>query len=103
MHTPQQGRAITRLYLLAAFEVLAAERPGATGPRFRYVREVVGERDAALEFTTDLDGISVNGVDLIRWNAAGQIVDFKVMVRPKKAMEAVHAAMGALLARMKGG
>jgi hypothetical protein len=68
--------ALAKLYLMGAFRVLAGERP------FRYVREIVGERDAVLEFVTEIDGILVNGVDLIRWNDEGRIVDFKVLLRP---------------------
>jgi hypothetical protein len=90
VHTPQRGKAITAAYLGAAFQVFF-------GPSFRYVREIVGEHDAALEFETEIDGIAVNGVDLIKWNAAGRIVEFKVMVRPLKAIEVVHRRMAALL------
>jgi hypothetical protein len=68
---------------------------------FRYEREIEGEHDALLEFSTELDGIQVNGIDLIRWNEAGQIVDFKVMVRPLKAVSAVHQKMGEMLQRLK--
>ena len=92
VHTPQRGKAITSHYLRAALLVL-------NGAGFRYVREIVGERDALLEFVTELDGIQVNGVDLIRWNEYGQIVDFKVMVRPLKAINAVHQKMGEALQR----
>ncbi|MBV8063347.1 MAG: hypothetical protein JOY51_07110, partial [Nevskia sp.] len=67
---------------------------------FRYVREVVGARDAVLEFMVEIDGIMVNGVDLIRWNEDGRIVDFKVMLRPLKAINLVHQKMGALLESM---
>jgi hypothetical protein len=91
VHTPQVGKAITRLYLGAAFHVFY-------NPTFRYVREIRGERDAMLEFETVLDGITVNGVDLIKWNEAGQIVEFKVMVRPLKAINLIHQKMGAMLA-----
>lgn len=108
VHTPQRGRALAKLYLMAAFQVLAAagheERARAVdarSPRFRYVREVVGERDAVLEFESELDGLTINGVDMIRWNDAGRIVDFKVMVRPLKAIQAIHAAMGRMLEAMK--
>ena len=66
-------------------------------PSFRYVREIVGPTDAMLEFETEIDGISVNGVDLIRWNEAGQIVDFKVMIRPLKAINLIHQRMAAML------
>jgi hypothetical protein len=93
VHTPQVGKAITRAYLHAAMSVLNTDK-------FHYLREVVGEHDAVLEFQTEIDGIVVNGVDMIHWNAAGQITDFKVMVRPLKAINALHAAMGAMLQAM---
>jgi hypothetical protein len=66
-------------------------------PTFRYVREIVGPTDAMLEFETEIEGITVNGVDLIRWNDAGQIVDFKVMIRPLKAINLIHQRMAAML------
>lgn len=94
VHTPQRGKAITLAYLAGAMQVLNT-------PAFRYAREIVGPRDALLEFVTEIDGLVVNGIDLIHWNVAGQIDDFKVMVRPLKAVNAVHAAMGAMLERMK--
>ena len=90
VHTPQRGRALVAGYLAAAFQVFG-------NPSFRYLREIVGESDAMLEFETEIDGILVNGVDLIRWNAAGQIIDFKVMVRPLKAIQLIHQRMAALL------
>lgn len=94
--TPQEGKMITTLYLTAAAHVLGGEK-------FRYVREVYGERDAVLEFETELDGLYLNGVDLIRWNEANQIVDFKMMVRPLKAVNKIHQMMGAMLAQMGKG
>ena len=95
VHTPQVGKAVTTMYLTAALHVLANDT-------FRYVREVVGARDAALEFQVDVDGIVVNGIDLIRWDETGRIVDFKVMVRPLKAVNLLHAQMRAMLESMKG-
>lgn len=95
VHTPQRGKAITAKYLAAALEVLNNER-------FTYLREIIGARDAMLEFSTELDGVLVNGVDIIRWNDAGRIVDFKVMVRPLKAIDAVHRQMGAMLQKLAG-
>lgn len=86
VHTPQRGLAITKLYLGAAFKVL-------NNDNFRYLREVIGERDAVLEFLTEIDGIQINGVDMIHWNADGKIDDFKVMVRPLKAIDLLHAQM----------
>lgn len=90
VHTPQRGKALTKMYLSAAFMVLANDT-------FTYVREVVGESDAVLEFTVEVQGIHVNGVDMIRWNADGQIVDFKVMLRPLKAINLLHGLMRQML------
>ena len=90
VHTPQAGRAITRQYLTAAFQVFFNET-------FRYVREVSGPRDAVLEFQVDIDGIAVNGVDMMKWNEAGELVEFKVMVRPLKAINLIHQKMAAML------
>ena len=66
-------------------------------PTFRYVREIVGPSDAMLEFETDIEGVLVNGVDLIKWNDAGQIVEIKVMLRPLKAINIIHQRMVAML------
>lgn len=106
VHTPQEGKAITTLYLKAAFGVFGdsseGERPKTeSSGKFGYVREVIGERDAMLEFVTEMDGIVVNGVDLIRWNEDGRIVDFKVLIRPLKAVNKVHAMMAGMLERLK--
>lgn len=90
VHTPQNGKAITSMYLAAAVQVFGNES-------FRYVREVVGESDVVLEFETEIDGIAVNGVDIIRWNADGKIVEFKVMVRPLKGINIIHQKMGEML------
>jgi SnoaL-like protein len=94
VHTPQVGKALTRLYLMGAFQVLFNDT-------FRYVREIVGEREAALEFMVEIEGIRVNGIDLIRWGEDGRIVDFKVMLRPLKAINLVHQKMAAMLEAMK--
>lgn len=92
VHTPQEGRDLVARYLIAAMHVLGNEH-------FRYVREVTQGGDAVLEFVTEVDGIQINGVDMIRWNDAGQIEDFKVMVRPLKAVNLVHQKMAEMLAR----
>jgi hypothetical protein len=86
VHTPQVGKAVTKKYLVAAFHVFFNES-------FRYVRELHGDRDAILEFEVELDGISVNGVDMIKWNEAGKITEFKVMLRPLKAVNLIHQKM----------
>jgi hypothetical protein len=96
MHTPQHGRATVVVYLTAALHVLC-------NASFRYAREIVGPHDAALEFEAEIDGIRINGVDLLRWNEAGEITDFKVMLRPLKAVNLVHQRMAAVLAASQAG
>lgn len=91
VHAPQCGKALAKFYLTAAFQVLF-------NPGFRYVREIIGASDAMLEFETEIDGVLVNGVDIIQWNPSGEIIEFKVMIRPLKAINVVHDRMGALLA-----
>lgn len=90
VHAPQRGRKLAARYLSAAFQVFF-------NPTFRYVREIAGASDAMLEFETDIDGVQVNGVDLIKWNEAGLIVEFKVMLRPLKAINVIHQRMAAML------
>lgn len=90
VHTPQRGKTVTMQYLSAAFVVFFNDT-------FRYVREVVGPRDAVLEFEVVIDGVHVNGVDMMRWDDDGRIVDFTVMVRPLKAITLIHERMAAML------
>lgn len=90
VHTPQAGKAITTRYLAAAFHVFF-------NPSFRYVREIAGPRDAVLEFEVEIDGIAVNGIDMLKWNDEGRIVEFKVFIRPLKAVNLIHQQMGAML------
>lgn len=96
VHTPQQGKALTKFYLSAAIMVLG-------GSNFEYVREVIGESDAVLEFTAEVDGIHINGVDMVHWNADGKIDDFKVMIRPLKAVNLLHGLMRQMLEQMGSG
>ena len=90
VHTPQYGKALTQLYLSAAFMVFYNDT-------FTYVREVIGERDAVLEFQVEIDGILVNGVDMIKCDDEGKIIEFKVMVRPLKAVNLIHQKMMVML------
>jgi ketosteroid isomerase-like protein len=90
VHTPQVGKAITKKYLEAAFQVFFNDS-------FRYVREFQVDRDAVLEFEVELDGITINGVDMIKWNEAGKITEFKVMLRPLKAVNLIHRKMAEML------
>jgi ketosteroid isomerase-like protein len=90
VHTPQKGKAKVMAYLGAAGGVFG-------NGSFRYVREMVDGDNVLLEFTAEMDGIQVNGIDLIRFNADGKIEDFKVMVRPLKAINKVWEMMAAQL------
>lgn len=92
VHTPQVGKAITTAYLASAVKVLG-------GPQFRYLSEWHGPASSVLEFATEIDGIEINGVDIIGWNEGGQITSFKVMVRPLKAVNILHQKMAEMLAR----
>jgi len=93
VHTPQRGKQLVKLYLNAAAMTLYDSN-------FTYVREVIGESDAFLEFTAELQGIHINAVDIIHWNADGKIDDFKVMIRPLKAVNLLHGMMKQMLEQM---
>jgi SnoaL-like domain len=95
VHTPQAGKPVVMAYLVAASHVLGNDS-------FHYVRELVDGDDMMLEFVTELDGIAINGVDIIRFNQDGKISDFKVMVRPLKAINKVWEMMAAQLQTAKG-
>ena len=92
VHTPQVGRDITFKYLSSADKVLGGEG-------FRYVGEWTAPNSAILEFENVINGIKINGIDMITWNEAGQIIRFKVMVRPLKAINMLHQMMGEVLAK----
>ena len=94
VHTPQVGKPITKLYLYAALHVL-------NNDSFKYLREVISANTAVLEFSTVIEGITINGVDMITWGADGRITDFKVMIRPLKAINLVHRMMGEMLQKIK--
>jgi len=91
VHTPQRGREISFKYLTSAAKVLG-------GPSFRYVGEWTNGTGAVLEFVTEVGGITINGVDIISFDADGLITHFKVMVRPLKAINLLHRLMGEHLA-----
>lgn len=95
VHTPQVGKPVVMAYLVAASHVLGNEK-------FHYVRELVDGNEMMLEFVTELNGITVNGVDIIRFNGDGEISDFKVMVRPLKAINAVWDMMASQLQAAQG-
>jgi SnoaL-like domain len=95
VHTPQSGKAITLLYLESAHDVLANDT-------FRYERELVDQDFAVLEFTVEIKGILINGVDMISWDEDGMITDFKVMIRPLQAINIIHQEMAARLQAAAG-
>jgi hypothetical protein len=93
VHTPQAGKGTTMAYLRAAAVVLG-------NPSFRYLNEWYADHSAILEFDCEVDGIRINGIDMISWGEDGRITHFKVMVRPLKAMNTLHQKMGEMLAAM---
>lgn len=101
--TPQRGKEITKLYLGAAFSTLAPPVVASTAeaspptPTFGYTKEVLAGDTAVLEFETTVAGKYVNGVDIIRCNPEGKIVEFKVMIRPLQAINLIHEQMRSLL------
>jgi hypothetical protein len=94
--TPQEGKQITKLYLMAALEVFGGENSN-----FKYVSQIIDNKQFILEFVTLIDGITVNGVDMIEVNDEGKIISFKVMIRPLKAINKVHEKMGEMLEKLK--
>lgn len=90
LHTPQVGKKMTHHYLSAAFYIFL-------NAPFRYVREVVDSHNAILEFEVEIDGISINGVDMIKWDETGKIVEFKVMIRPLKGVHLIQQKMAEML------
>ncbi len=118
--TPQRGKDLVLLYLTGATMTFGGDEGHGTATgtraattitdpdgrpwdgRFRYVRELLGTHDAVLEFETTMKGTYINGVDMIRCNDDGRIVDFKVMIRPLQAVNTVHERMGAALEALKG-
>ncbi|KZL15381.1 hypothetical protein PsAD2_03637 [Pseudovibrio axinellae] len=95
LHTPQKGQQLTTMYLYGASQVLGVNKS------FKYIRILDCEENAVLEFETEIDGIIVNGIDMIHWNEEGLIDDFKVMLRPLKAMTIVQTKMAELLETIK--
>ncbi|MDA8840891.1 nuclear transport factor 2 family protein [Gammaproteobacteria bacterium] len=91
---PIEGKEMSKLYLMGAGQTFDMER-------FDYVRELVDGLDCVLEFETYIGDISVNGVDIIRWNENGKIVDFKVMIRPLQAIHALQTKMSEALIALK--
>jgi hypothetical protein len=106
VYTPQKGRAVTTLYLQAARQTFSGDASpssddaGGPGGSFRYTKTVVSDDTAVLEFETTIEGTYVNGVDIIRCNDDGRIIEFRVMIRPLQAVNLVHRQMAAMLEAM---
>jgi hypothetical protein len=94
VHTPQMGKAKVMMYLSAAATVF-------DDTQFTYTREIIGDDQAMLEFTSVVDGVEINGVDIVAWDENDQITDFKVMVRPVKAVNKLWEKMGEMLELQK--
>ena len=114
VYTPQKGKAITKLYLEAAAATLPGDAPATTtsqgpdqgqreGRGFRYTKQVLSGDTAVLEFETTVEGKYVNGVDIIRCDGDGRIVELRVMIRPLQAVNVVHEQMRAMLESMGAG
>ena len=104
VYTPQVGKAITTLYLSAAGQTLPGDKNDSSSDpskRFRYTKQVLSGDTAVLEFETTVEGKYVNGVDIIRCNEAGKIVEFRVMIRPLQAINLVHRQMGEMLEKLE--
>ena len=103
--TPQKGKDITKLYLSAAGGVFSSnkdkEQSKPQDSKFRYTKELIHDNHACLEFETEINGIYVNGIDLITWNDENKITEFKVLVRPLQAVNTLHQMMGEMLDKLK--
>jgi len=107
VYTPQKGKDITKMYLMAAGGVFgegtkdSMSDSNKSQSKFKYIKEIIGEKSALLEFESEMDGIYVNGVDVISWNDEGKITEFKVIIRPLQAVNMLHQKMQAMLESMK--
>ena len=104
VYTPQKGKEITKLYLSAASGVFSSEKKGKEEKKeskFEYIKEVVHGNHACLEFETEMNGVYVNGIDLITWDENDKIIEFKVLVRPLQAVNTLHEQMGRMLDKLK--
>ena len=99
--TQQKGKVLTKMYLSAAGNTFSDgdknKSVGESNSPFKYIKEVMSGNQAVLEFETELAGKYVNGVDIITWNDAGKITEFKVMIRPLQAVNLMHEKMKEML------
>jgi len=88
--TAQKGKSLTLLYLMAAAQVF-------NNKSFSYTKEIINENHATLEFELNINGIEINGIDLITWNKEGMIIEFKVFIRPLQGVNVIHKMMQQML------
>lgn len=88
---PYSGAPVVNLILntvLQVFEEFSYHRQFATPDGLNVV----------LEFNTKVGDKAIHGIDMIRFNEAGLITDFEVMIRPLSALQALAAEMGSRMA-----
>ena len=86
LQSPISGRAATLLVLTTVVQIFE---------NFRYHRTFVGgSHDVALEFSANIGKWQLKGVDLVKFNEAGEMIEFEVMIRPIKALQALGEEMG---------
>ena len=94
VYSPQRGKDITLKYLAAASEVFNSSN-------FQYIKEINNQNFASLEFTLTIDDTEINGIDLISWDDAGLITEFKVFIRPLQGVNLIHKLMQQMLENFK--
>jgi hypothetical protein len=86
VQSPIPGRTATLLVLTTVVQIFE---------NFRYHRTFIGgSHDAALEFSANIGKWQLKGIDLIKFNEAGEMIEFEVMIRPIKALQALGEEMG---------
>lgn len=86
MQSPIPGRPAALLVLTTVAQIFE---------NFTYHRTFIcGSRDVALEFSANIGKWQLRGVDLIKFDDAGEMIEFEVMVRPIKALAALGEEMG---------
>lgn len=93
-HTPYPGREAIKLVLKTVNTVFRD---------FTYHRQfaTADGKGVVLEFSAEVDGKRLKGIDMLRFDDAGKIEAFEVMVRPMSGLHALAEAMGAKLASQK--
>jgi len=86
VQSPIPGRTAALLVLTTVVQIFE---------NFRYERSFVGgAHDVALEFAANIGKWQLKGVDLIKFNERGEMIEFEVMIRPIKALAALGEEMG---------